>query len=274
MNARALAVWSLSAMTVALSSANPVYRALVVVVALNVLVAHRRPHARLKPILTVVAVAGVIATVLTFAVSHTGAHPLFTLPAPVPLFGGAFTLEAFVFGATSGLGIAAAVLAAAPLSLVVEPHELVDALPRVLARSGAAVATAINLLPAIARSATEIGDAQRMRGLRTTRLAGVRDVAVPVVLTAVEDSVRLAEAMEARGYGSGTRTSYAASGWSAGDVAIALMAAGAAAAFIVLRVTGAIADWYPFPVVTVPAVAPLAVAACLLLAAPALRRRS
>jgi len=274
LNARALAIWSASALSIALTTANPVYRALVVVVALNVLLTLRRPGARLKPLMIAVATAGVLATAVTFAVSHTGAHQLFALPAQIPVLGGAFTLESLVFGAVSGLGVAAAVLAVAPMSLVMQPHELVDALPRALARSGAAVATAINLLPAVARSATEIREAQRMRGLQSARLSAVRDIAVPVVLTAVEDSVRLAEAMESRAYGGGAaRTHFAEPRWTLRDVVLGATAVAAAAAVIVMRASGTIADWYPFPALTIPAVNPVAVAACLVLSAPALMRR-
>ena len=273
MNARALALWSAAALTVALSSANPVYRALVLVASLNVLLALRRPGVRLRPLLLVMAVGGASALLVTFAVSHTGAHVLWTLPEGVPVLGGRFTVESLVFGAVSGLGISAAVVSVAPLSLVAAPHELLDALPRALARSGAAVATALNLLPALARSATEIRDAQRMRGVRVARLAGARHVALPVVLTAVEDSVRLAEAMEARAYANGPRTHYGAMRWTAGDVAVAVLAALAAAVFVVLRATGTVPDWYPFPTLTAPSVHPLAVIACLALAAPALRSR-
>ena len=47
-----------------------------------------------------------------------------------PLVGGPWTVEAVLFGIASGLAIAAAVLAMAPLSLLLQPHEVVDALPR------------------------------------------------------------------------------------------------------------------------------------------------
>jgi len=273
MNARALGVWCLAALTVALASANPVYRLLVVAAALNVLVARKRPDARLRPMLLIVAVGAATALLITFAVSHTGLHVLWSLPDGVPVFGGAFTVEALVFGVVSGLGIAAAVLAVAPLSLVTSPHELLDALPSALSRSGAVVATALNLLPALARSATEIRDAQRLRGVRTSRLSGVAHVAVPVVLTAVEDSVRLGEAMEARGYGRGTRTHYGSARLSRWDGACAGLAIMAAAVFVVLRLIAASPDWYPFPSLTFPPVHPLAVFACLALAAPSLGRR-
>ena len=95
---------------------------------------------------------------------------------------------------------------------MLQPHALVDALPGALARTGAAIGTALNLIPGIARSATEIRDAQRMRGWRPRRVREWPDLAVPVVLTALEGSITLAEAMEARGYGSGARTHYTRAG--------------------------------------------------------------
>src|SRR4029077_14930112 len=98
-NPRALAVWSASTLSIALTTANPVYGALVVIAVLDVVVTVRRPSARLRPLLTIVVVAGLFATALTFAVSHTGAHSLFSVPAQVPVLGGGFTLESLLFGA-------------------------------------------------------------------------------------------------------------------------------------------------------------------------------
>ena len=177
-------------------------------------------------------VAAGIAIATTTLASHTGDHAFLVLPSGIPVIGGALTLEAALFGLSTGIGIAAAVLAAAPLSLVLQPHALVDALPRALARTGAAIGTALNLIPGIARSATEIRDAQRMRGWRSRRVREWPDLAVPVVLTALEGSITLAEAMEARGYGSGVRTHYSEQVWSREDVLVAVVAAAAAVLFV------------------------------------------
>jgi energy-coupling factor transport system permease protein len=198
---------------------------------------------------------------------------LAVLPAGIPVIGGPLTVEAALFGASTGLGIAAAVLAAAPLSLVLEPHALVDALPSSLARTGAALGTALNLIPSMARSATEIRDAQRMRGWRPRRVREWPDLAVPVVLTALEGSITLAEAMEARGYGSGPRTHYRESVWRGRDSVVATVALGAAGLFIALRISGGIGDWYPFPDLTWPPVAVVGVVCCIALAVPLLVRR-
>jgi energy-coupling factor transport system permease protein len=214
--------------------------------------------------------AAAIALATTTLASHTGDHAFLVLPAGIPVIGGPLTLEASLFGLSTGVGIAAAVLAAAPLSLVLQPHALVDALPGALARTGAAIGTALNLIPGIARSATEIRDAQRMRGWRSRRVREWPDLAVPVVLTALEGSITLAEAMEARGYGSGVRTHYSEQVWRRQDVLVALVSAAAACAFIGLRVTGAITDWYPFPELMWPGVSVAGVLCCCALATPLL----
>jgi energy-coupling factor transport system permease protein len=269
-NPRALAAWSVSGITVALASGNPVYRVLVLLCALNVLIALRRTDVSLRGLAIALAVAALVAIVVTTLASHTGDHAFLVLPAGIPVLGGKLTLEAAFFGASTGIGIAAAVLAAAPLSAVVMPNSLVDALPSALARTGAAIGTALNLIPGIARSATEIRDAQRMRGWRPGRVREWPDLAVPVVLTALESSITLAEAMEARGYGSGARTHYTGVVWHAADVAVCVVATAAAITFVLLRLTGLIADWYPFPNLSVPPVNVLGVACCLALAIPAL----
>jgi energy-coupling factor transport system permease protein len=270
MNPRALAVWSLSGVTIALSTGSPVYRTLVLLCALNVLIAFRRPGVSIRGLLIALVVAAAIAIATTTLASHTGDHAFLVLPAGIPVIGGKLTLEAAVFGVSTGLGIAGAVLAAAPLSLVLQPHALVDALPGALARTGAAIGTALNLIPGIARSATEIRDAQRMRGWRSRRVREWPDLAVPVVLTALEGSISLAEAMEARGYGSGVRTHYKEQVWRRGDLVVAVVAAAAATVFVVLRVAGAISDWYPFPNLMWPNVSVAGVLCCLALVTPLL----
>jgi energy-coupling factor transport system permease protein len=270
MNPRALALWSLSGVTIALSTGTPVYRALVLLCGLNVLLAFRRPGVSVRGLLIALLVAAAIAIATTTLASHTGDHVFLALPAGIPVIGGPLTIEASVFGVSTGVGVAAAVLAAAPLSLVLQPYALVDALPGALARTGAAIGTALNLIPRIARSATEIRDAQRMRGWRTRRIREWPDLAVPIVLTALEGSITLAEAMEARGYGSGARTHYREQVWRMSDVLVAVVAVAAAAVFVALRVAGVITDWYPFPDLIWPDVSVAGVLCCLALATPLL----
>jgi len=274
MNARALAAWSASGLCIALSTNNPVYRALVLLCAVNLVLARGTRRTRLRPVLVGVGIAGVTSMTLTVALSHTGTHVLIRLDVGIPVIGGRITLEALAFGASTGIGIAAAVLAVAPLGMLAEAHDIAGALPRVLWRTGAAIGTSLNMIPAVARSASEIRDAQRMRGWRARRIREWPDLAVPIVLTAIESSSALAEAMEARGYGGARRTHFASTRWTGTDVAVAVMALFAAAAFIALRTTGQVADWYPFPSLTAPSVGIPGVLCCAILALPSLTKRS
>jgi energy-coupling factor transport system permease protein len=153
---------------------------------------------------------------------------------------------------------------------VLEPHEVVDAMPAPLERTGIAVATSLNLVSGFGRTFTEVSDAQRMRGWRPRGLRSWNEVLVPVVLTAIEDSVRLAEAMEARGFGAGRRTSFAAGTFGRREVVVAGSAVVAAALFIGLRLAGVTVDWYPYPTLYLPPINPALVVGCLALALPSL----
>lgn len=268
MSSRALATWSAAALIVVLTSTNPVYRALVLLIAVNMLVALGRRDAQSRPLFLAVGVAAILAAVLNAVLSHTGAHVLFTVPDQLPGIGGSVTVESVLYGLDVGLGIAAAVLAVAPLSQVLYAHDLIDAFPSALQRTAALVGAAINLVPAVARNAVGISEAQRMRGSSGARLRDWHAIAAPVVLSALDDSLQLAEAMDARGFGSGPRTRYATARVGLSGAVVIVCAVAAAVMVVAARVSGSLADWYPFPVATVPPVTLVPVLACLLLTAP------
>ncbi len=272
-NPRALAAWSASALVVVLTSTNPVYRVLVLLVALNVLLSLRRRDASLRALLFAVGVASALAMVLNLLLSHNGAHVIVTLPGPLPGIGGPITTEALIYGVDVALGLATAVLAVAPLSRVLHPHDLIDAFPRPLQRTAALTGAAVNLVPAVARSAVAISEAQRMRGREGTRLRDWHAVAAPIVISALDDSLQLAEAMDARGFGAGSRSRYATSRLDLRAVLVISCAVAAAGLTVVARVTGSLPDWYPFPFATPPGIAVLPVVACFLLTIPLLTWR-
>jgi energy-coupling factor transport system permease protein len=143
-------------------------------------------------------------------------------------------------------------------------------MPAPLERTGIALATSLNLVSGFGRTFAAVRDAQRMRGWRPRGLRSWNEVLVPVVLTAIEDSVLLAEAMEARGFGAGRRTSYAMARWNRWDLTVVVAALGAVALFMGLRLAGAQIDWYPYPTMYLPPINPALVAACLALALPGL----
>ncbi|HVA87407.1 MAG TPA: ATP-binding cassette domain-containing protein, partial [Candidatus Saccharimonadales bacterium] len=270
MNGRALGAWSLAALIIVLGGANPIVRALVALAALNLLITRAPSDRPLRPLLLGLALAGAFATLLNVLLAHAGRDVLVSVPDAIPLIGGPITLESAAFGVATGLGLVAAILSVAPLSLVLEPHELLDAFPAKLERSAIALATALNLVPAIRRSATGVIEAQRLRGNRPTGRTAWARMLVPIMLTTIDGSLQLAEAMEARAFASGPRSRYeprrlGRTGW----LALA-SAASALGLYLVARIDGAAVDWQPYPSLTFPSLDPLVVAACLVLAVPGL----
>ncbi|TMF88402.1 MAG: hypothetical protein E6I08_07390 [Chloroflexi bacterium] len=273
MSGRAAAAWSAACLLGVLLTTNPAYRALALAACLAAVLTGAGWR-RTRPLLVGVGLAVLSAVMLNLAFSHFGADPLFVLSDGWVLIGGPWTLEALAFGLASGLAVAAAVLAVAPLSLLLEPHQVVDALPAPLARTGAAAAASLNLVPGLRRSFTAIAEAQRMRGWRPRGPASWSEVVVPAVLTAIEDSIQLAEAMEARGFGSGPRTRFRPAPLVRADLLLLAGAALSMALLVAARLLGQAADWLPYPYLRLPAVTPLGVIAYLPLFLPAWLWRS
>jgi len=268
-DARPVVAWSTAGLVVVLASGNPAYRVLALLAALAVVLASAGP-ARGRRLLLGAALLGASAVVFNVLLSHVGGTVLFALPDSVPAIGGPYTLESLVFGLVTGATLVAALLAVAPVSLLLEPHEVVDALPRALSRTGGAVASGLNLVPGIVGTFTAVTEAQRLRGWRPRGPASWAEIVVPVVLTSIEDSIQLAESMEARGFGSGPRTYLRRPRLGGADWLVLAASALAAASFALARLVGWVADWYPYPFLRWPEVSPLPVVACLLLAVPVL----
>ena len=273
MNARAVAAWSGACLFIVLFTTNPVYKALVLAAAFASLAAGAGLP-RMKRVLTGVALVAGFAVALNFVSAHLGRTVLFSLPEQIPAIGGPYTLEALAFGASNGITIAAAILAAAALSLLLSPHDVMDALPKALARTGTAVAASMNLVPSVAGSFTQVSEAQRMRGWRPSGPRSWAEVVVPVVLTSVEGSIQLAESMEARGFASGPRTSMHRSNLARRDWLLIATSAVAVVMFTLTHIAGWATDWYPYPSITMPQLDLRPILACCFLFAPVVLWRS
>ncbi len=266
-NARAVAAWSAACLLIVLATTNPAYKGAVLAAALSALAAGAGPRSLKRP-LAAIALVGTFAALLNFVSAHLGDTVLFALPSDIPGIGGPYTVEALVFGATGGITIAAAILAVAPFSLMLQSHEIIDALPNALGRTGAALAASLNLVPEVGATFVQVSEAQRMRGWRPRGLRSWAEVVVPVVLTSVESSLQLAESMEARGFGSGPRTHVVPPRMSGADWLVTVCAGGAAALFTVSIAAGWAAPWAPYPAITAPALDVRPLIACILLFAP------
>ena len=264
----AVGAWVAAGLVVALGSADPVPQAVVLVGAWWLLARRREPDRRLRPLALGLAALATITVLVNGLLAHVGATVVVVLPTWLPLVGGQLTTEGFIEGGAIALALVAAVSVTAVLSLVLEPADLVDALPRPLHRTGAALGAALNLVPATAASFMAVRDAQRLRGWRPKGPRAVVDLAVPVLLGAIERSTQLAESMEARAFGSGPRTSAADRERSGRAGLVAALAAASIVVLVVARLTGGPA-WYPYPTPSVPAVTAGLLAPALLVAAAA-----
>lgn len=211
MHTLAWVAWVTMVMAVALTTTNPYYLGIVLLAV--ILVAVLAPK-------TAVAITGLRALAIfgamLFAISlgiatingNAGSHVLFTMPGPdVPdwlgglRLGGPVTAEGLVAAAVRGLAILCVFLAFATFNGAVSPHRVLRTAPAALFHAGLVVTVGLTLLPAT------IEDLHRLREMRALRgaPAGLRDLpalVVPAVLGGLERAMRLAEAMEARGYAS------------------------------------------------------------------------
>jgi energy-coupling factor transport system permease protein len=273
LNARAVAAWSAACLFIVLFTTNPAYKALVLAAAIASLAAGAGLH-RMRGLLTGVVLIAAFATLLNFVSAHLGATVLFTVPVAVPGLGGNYTLEALAAGLSGGLTVAAAIVAAAPFSLMLASHDVMDALPAALSRTGAAIAASLNLVPSVSTSFLQVSEAQRLRGWRPRGPRSWAEVVVPVVLTSVEGSIQLAESMEARGFGSGPRTAFRSSPLRRSDWLLVAASAAAVIVFIAASMAGWAPAWYPYPTLVPPALDVVSFGACLLLFAPVVAWRS
>ena len=137
------------------------------------------------------------AALFNMAMVHVGTTVIFTLPAWIPLLGGAWTLEALVYGALNGLALAGLFAAFTVINRVVPVRALLRLTPRAFYPVAVVVSIAVTFVPTTLQQIQQIREAQAVRG---HRLRGVRSwlpLIVPLLESGVERSMQLAEAMVA-----------------------------------------------------------------------------
>lgn len=219
-------LWAVAALLAALVERNPFVQALLLLVLVNVWLAHRAG----RPAYLRVGVAlALIPVVFSVALSRFGHHVIVVLP-PIPIVGGAWTWEALVFGASSGAALVLAVAIFRILQTTVRSSDLVALLPPFFYRAGTVVALSLAFAPKTIASFHSIREARQLRGQRS----GWRStpaLLVPLLLTTLEQALQYGESLDARGYGSRRRSRYRPIPWSVDD---AIVIATAVAAVLVL----------------------------------------
>lgn len=211
MHVHAWVAWVALVMAIALTSTNPFY--LVIVLLSVILVAVLAPKTGSAVAgLRALAIFGVALFAISIAIAaingNSGSHILFTMPGPdIPgwlgglRLGGPVSAEGIVAATIRGLTILCIFLAFGVFNGAVRPHRVLRMAPAALFHAGLVVTIGLTLLPA---SVEDLRRLREMRALRGAR-SGIRELpalVVPAVIGGLERSMRLAEAMEARGYAS------------------------------------------------------------------------
>lgn len=205
LDARSWLAWGLTAMVVASTTRNPLYLALLGLITAVVGTARGSdqadaPRAILSP-LRFATLAIPFSAFFNALMVQTGETSLFRLPDWLPLIGGVITLEGLAFGALSGLVLTVIFSAFSVFNQMTAVHDLVGLAPRAFHEAGVVISIALTFVPQTIRSLGRIRQAQAVRG---HRLRGLRDwppIVVPLLVSGLERSMGLAEAMVARGYG-------------------------------------------------------------------------
>ncbi|WP_307811672.1 energy-coupling factor transporter transmembrane protein EcfT [Streptomyces sp. AV19] len=206
-------LWALGLAAAASRTTNPLLLALLVAVAGYVVAVRRTatPWSRsytafLKLGLAVIAMRLVFAVLLGSPIP--GTHTLLALPeVPLPHWaqgvriGGRVTAEGVVFALYDALKLAALLACVGAANALASPARLLKSLPGALYEAGVAVVVAMTFAPNLVADVQRVRAARRLRGRPDRGLRGLLQVGLPVLEGALERSVALAAAMDARGYG-------------------------------------------------------------------------
>ena len=207
-------LWAGGLAAAAMATTNPLLLLLILAV-LGLVVANRRteaPWARAFRYYFLLAVGVVAIRVVLRSVfaspAGPGDHIVLHLPQlPTPSWysgvqiGGPVSLEATLSAAYDGLRLACLLCCLGAANALANPKRALRVLPGALYEMGVAVVVAISIAPQLVESLQRVRLARRLRADSASRWHGMRSLVIPVVEDAFERSLRLAAAMDSRGYG-------------------------------------------------------------------------
>ena len=115
--------------------------------------------------------------------------------------GGPVYLEGVMAGLYDGMKLATLVICVGAANSLTSPTRLLKSVPAALYEVGVAVVVAISFTPRLVESVVGVRATRRLRGRPAKGPRAIASAAIPILHSALEDSVVLAAAMDARGYG-------------------------------------------------------------------------
>ena len=207
--------WATCAGIVTFTTTNPFYLALIVAVAWFVYTARRVPGPAARSF-RVFMTAGLFAmTIRTLLV-----------------FFGTVNAQNVAFAALEGMRLATLLVVFGAFNAVTDPSGVVRLAPRRFHEPALAAALALSIAPRTISMAGRVRESQELRGIRVSRVRGLLALVVPVLETGMEEAVTLAESMDSRGHGRGTRSRYRPERWTLPAIATSVAAVCGAAVFL------------------------------------------
>ena len=196
--------WLAAAALPALSTRNPLYLSLTLAAVAMVYAALGRRSTLAQSWGAFVrfgALLWLLSIPFTALLNHHGTIVLFSLPRGWPIIGGPITLEALLYGLTGGLALIGLLLIFAAFNVAVDQARLLRMTPAFIYGAGVVAGIAVAFVPQMVIGWQTIREAQQVRG---HKVRGVRDLlplVMPLLVTALERAMQLAESREARGFG-------------------------------------------------------------------------
>jgi energy-coupling factor transport system permease protein len=205
-------IWALGMATAATRTTNPLLLGAIIAVVAFVVSARRGDapwssgfRGYVVAALVVIAVRVALRTVLD---GQYGEHVLLRLPElPLPSaaegirIGGPVSLEGLLAAFYDGLRLATLILCIGAANVLANPKRLLKSTPSSLHEIGVSITVALTVAPQLVESARRVRRARMLRGGNPSRRHILRQVVVPVMTDALDRSILLAAAMDARGHG-------------------------------------------------------------------------
>lgn len=143
-------------------------------------------------------------------------------------FGGPVTLNAVLAATYDGLRLGTIIVCIGAANALANPRQALKSVPAALNQLSVAVVIALSVAPQLVESLRRVRRARRLRGGTDRGWRAVVAVLVPVMADALDRSMRLATAMESRGYGrnlsAGSGGGWHGRGWRWGASALLIAA--------------------------------------------------
>lgn len=203
-------LWSLLLAVTASRTSNPLF--LILLICVLALVVHRRERPGGRTFSFFLRIAALIVVIRVIAQLVLGGAwgdtviatlPSITLPAWAAglRLGGPVVLEVILAGFYDGLRLAAIILCIGAANALASPRRLLKSLPSALYEFGVSIVIALTFAPQLIRDIERVRTSRRLRGRATRGPRAFAGAALPVLHSALDQSIELAAAMDARGYG-------------------------------------------------------------------------